>query len=46
MSEHFSTWGRTVIEKALEYAEFEWRATEKMSCMEWMSLEYLSIPPI
>lgn len=29
MSEHFSTWGRTVIEKALEYAEFEWRATEK-----------------
>lgn len=29
MNEQFSTWGRTVIERALEYADFEWRATEK-----------------
>lgn len=27
-------WGKAVVEKVLEYANFEWRATEKTYCME------------
>ena len=30
-----STWGKEVIEKTMEYANYEWIAQEKMRSTEW-----------